>query len=60
MKQGKLIGTIGSGRDITEQIKLEKKLKTCAYYDQLTSLPNRQKNSFRYFKKSQQPVLFLI
>lgn len=40
---GKLIGTIGSGRDITAQILLEKKNEKLAYYDQLTELPNRQK-----------------
>lgn len=40
---GKLIGTIGSGRDITAQVMLKKKNKKLVYYDQLTSLPNRQK-----------------
>jgi diguanylate cyclase (GGDEF)-like protein/PAS domain S-box-containing protein len=40
---GVLIGTIGSGRDITSQIILEKTNKKLAFYDQLTSLPNRQK-----------------
>ena len=40
---GKLIGTIGSGRNITAQIMLEKENEKLAYYDQLTGLPNRQK-----------------
>ncbi len=40
---GKLIGTIGSGRNITAQIMLEKENEKLAYYDQLTALPNRQK-----------------
>jgi diguanylate cyclase (GGDEF)-like protein/PAS domain S-box-containing protein len=40
---GKLIGTIGSGRDITAQVLLEKKNEKLAYFDQLTLLPNRQK-----------------
>jgi diguanylate cyclase (GGDEF)-like protein/PAS domain S-box-containing protein len=40
---GILIGTIGSGRDITSQIILEKTNKKLAFYDQLTGLPNRQK-----------------
>ena len=40
---GKLIGTIGSGRDITAQILLEKKIEKLAFFDHLTSLPNRQK-----------------
>jgi diguanylate cyclase (GGDEF)-like protein/PAS domain S-box-containing protein len=40
---GRLIGTIGSGRDITAQIMLEKQNEKLAYYDQLTGLPNRQK-----------------
>lgn len=42
-KNGKLIGTIGSGRDITAQVLLEKKTEKLAYFDQLTNLPNRQK-----------------
>lgn len=42
-KNGKLIGTIGSGRDITAQVLLEKKTEKLAYFDQLTTLPNRQK-----------------
>lgn len=42
-KNGNLIGTIGSGRDITAQVLLEKKTEKLAYFDQLTTLPNRQK-----------------
>ena len=42
-KNGKLIGTIGSGRDITAQVLLEKNTEKLAYFDQLTNLPNRQK-----------------
>lgn len=42
-ENGNLIGTIGSGRDITAQVLLEKKNEELAYYDQLTNLPNRQK-----------------
>ena len=42
-KNGKLIGTIGSGRDITAQVLLEKKTEKLVYFDQLTNLPNRQK-----------------
>ena len=42
-RDGNLIGTIGSGRDITSQIMLEKTNKKLAFYDQLTALPNRQK-----------------
>lgn len=38
-KNGKLIGTIGSGRDITAQVLLEKKTEKLAYFDQLTNLP---------------------
>lgn len=40
---GKLIGTIGSGRDITTQVMLKRQNEKLAYYDQLTGLPNRQK-----------------
>jgi diguanylate cyclase (GGDEF)-like protein len=41
--KGEVIGTIGSGRDITTQVILEQKIERLAYFDQLTSLPNRQK-----------------
>lgn len=40
---GKLIGTIGSGRNITAQVLLEEQNEKLAYYDQLTGLGNRQK-----------------
>jgi diguanylate cyclase (GGDEF)-like protein len=40
---GKLIVTIGSGRDITTQVMLEKQNEKLAFYDQLTGLQNRQK-----------------
>ena len=40
---GNTIGTIGSGRDVTAQFLLEQKIVKLAYFDQLTSLPNRQK-----------------
>uniref|UniRef100_UPI0040471AF6 EAL domain-containing protein n=1 Tax=Aliarcobacter sp. TaxID=2321116 RepID=UPI0040471AF6 len=49
---GKLIGTIGSGRDITAQVLLEKENEKLAYYDQLTSLPNRQKMLLDISKKN--------
>ncbi len=42
-EEGNLIGTIGSGRDITAQVLLEKQNEKLAYFDQLTTLPNRQK-----------------
>lgn len=42
-KDNKLIGVIGTARDITEQVLLEERNKKLAYYDQLTNLPNRQK-----------------
>ena len=38
---GKLNGFLGIASDITEQLKAEEKLEHLAYYDQLTSLPNR-------------------
>ena len=42
-EEGNLIGTIGSGRDITAQVLLKKENEKLAYFDQLTTLPNRQK-----------------
>lgn len=38
---GRLNGFLGVASDITEQLKAEEKLEHLAYYDQLTSLPNR-------------------
>ncbi|MGJ0344241.1 EAL domain-containing protein [Aliarcobacter cryaerophilus] len=38
-----LIGVIGTARDITEQILLKERNEYLMYFDQLTSLPNRQK-----------------
>lgn len=42
-EDGKIIGTIGVGRDITRRILLEQKNEKLMYFDQLTKLPNRQK-----------------
>jgi len=42
-KNNKVIGIIGSARDVTEEIKLKEKNNYLIYFDQLTSLPNRQK-----------------
>lgn len=42
-ENGKLVGVIGTARDITEKILLKEKNEKLAYYDQLTTLPNRQK-----------------
>ncbi|HKM18974.1 MAG TPA: EAL domain-containing protein [Aliarcobacter sp.] len=39
----KLIGVIGTARDITEQVLLKERNEYLMYFDQLTSLPNRQK-----------------
>jgi len=41
-KNNELIGIIGSARDVTEEIKLKEKNNYLIYFDQLTSLPNRQ------------------
>ena len=38
-----LIGVIGTARDITEEILLKERNEYLMYFDQLTSLPNRQK-----------------
>ncbi len=55
---GVLIGTIGSGRDITAQVMLEKQNEKLAYYDQLTGLPNRQKIIVDISKKN--PIACVI
>ncbi len=40
--QGKVIGFVGTGLDITERKLMEEQLYSLAYYDNLTGLPNRQ------------------
>ena len=50
--KGILIGTIGSGRDITSQIMLKETNKKLAFYDQLTGLPNRQKITIDILKNN--------
>ncbi|WP_419678174.1 EAL domain-containing protein [Aliarcobacter lanthieri] len=42
-KNNKLVGVIGSARDITEETLLKEKNNHLMYFDQLTSLPNRHK-----------------
>ena len=42
-ENGKLIGIIGMGRDITSETILEEENYKLTYYDLLTKLPNRQK-----------------
>lgn len=42
-EDGNLIGTIGVGRNITSRMLLEQKNDRLLYFDQLTSLPNRQR-----------------
>lgn len=42
-KDRKLIGVIGTARVATQEILLEERNENLMYYDQLTSLPNRQK-----------------
>ena len=55
---GVLIGTIGSGRDITSQVMLKRENEKLAYYDQLTGLPNRQKIIVDISKKN--PIACVI
>lgn len=45
-ESGKIIQTIGVGRDITDRKEAEEKIEHLAYHDSLTDLPNR-----RFFKK---------
>ncbi len=40
-EDGEIVGTLNSGRDITEQNELEKQLTRIATHDHLTDLPNR-------------------
>ncbi len=40
-REGKIIGYLSTGKDITEQKELQEKLNYFAYYDPITELPNR-------------------
>jgi diguanylate cyclase (GGDEF)-like protein/PAS domain S-box-containing protein len=40
--QGQYLGLRVSARDITEQVKAEEQIRTLAYFDSLTGLPNRR------------------
>ena len=40
-REGKVIGYVATGKDITEQRELQEKLNYFAYYDPVTELPNR-------------------
>jgi len=64
---GKVIGTYGIGRDITESVEYEEKITQLAYYDVDTGLPNRMKfteilnDHLHWSKKKDYPlaVIFL-
>lgn len=64
---GKVIGTNGIGRDITESVEYEEKITQLAYYDVDTGLPNRMKfteilnDQLHWSKKKDYPlaVIFL-
>jgi len=40
-KEGKIIGFVATGKDITQERELQEKLRYFAYYDPVTELPNR-------------------
>lgn len=47
---GKIIRMAGSHTDITQELELNEKLYRRAYYDQLTNLPNGEKNKIEFIK----------
>ena len=63
---GKVVGTYGIGRDITESVKNEEKVKQLAYYDIDTGLPNRLKfteilnNHMKHAKRTNQPFAVMF
>ena len=49
-KSGKIVRMAGSHTDITQELELNEKLYRRAYYDQLTNLPNGEKNKIDFIK----------
>jgi diguanylate cyclase (GGDEF)-like protein/PAS domain S-box-containing protein len=64
--QGRPIGLVGIGRDITDRRHAEETIRQLAYYDSLTSLPNRAMAherlalDIRSAERRQSPVAFLL
>lgn len=63
---GKIIGTIGTARNITERKHIEKKVAFMAQHDTLTNLPNRalakdrSEQAIAYAKRHESKVAFLF
>ncbi len=63
---GKVVGTYGIGRDITESVKNEEKVMQLAYYDIDTGLPNRLKfteilnKHMKHAKRTKQPFAVMF
>ncbi len=64
--QGRAVGLVGVGRDITERRRAEETVRQLAYYDSLTSLPNRAMaqerlaQDIRSRERRRTPVAFLL
>jgi diguanylate cyclase (GGDEF)-like protein/PAS domain S-box-containing protein len=64
--QGRAIGLVGIGRDITDRRRAEETIRQLAYYDSLTTLPNRAmvherlEQGVRSGERRQTPVAFLL
>lgn len=49
-KSGRIVRMAGSHTDITQELELNERLYKRAYYDQLTELPNGEKNKIEFIK----------
>lgn len=64
--EGRIVGTFGVSRDITQRKEFEEQLEHQAFFDPLTQMPNRAlfmnrlQHLFHRAKRAQEPLLFAV